>query len=193
MIIQTLDYRHRNICYIDMKNAKLLNNVNYFYKLSQNLVKEKNTETPMGRFWDAEGEKASRELFKSWQKILDPTGGKNKNIEEVYVEQEIFWSRGPKSFVPVCLVKQIEAQPPENWVEYTPSLAFSFGIFDENPYDTIDSQIQYIKNTLLPKYAKGYNTSDYYVVSINANNTSETVTDNFNYQDNYYIAVFAKQ
>jgi hypothetical protein len=176
-----------------MKNAKLLNNVNYFYKLSQSLVAEKSPEQPMGRVWDTKAEKSAREIFKSWQQVLDPTGGKNKNIEEVYVAQKIFSSRGPGALVPVCLVKQVEAKPPENFLEYEPALAFSFGLFDENPYDTTASQISYIQDILLPKHATKYSKSDYYVASIEAINTSETVTDNPNYQDNYYIAVFAKK
>ncbi len=173
-----------------MKNSKLISHINVFYKLAQEL-NHSNEAEPMGRLYDTDLEVKVREIFKSWETGLDPSFNReNPKIEEVRVAEAVFYSRGRNALVPVCLVKQMEARPPYNMVEYEPSLVFAFGTFQENLYDTLESQQSYIRDVLLPKYAKGFSTLKYTVEIISKDNAQEEVSSNTRYQPSYYIAVF---
>jgi len=177
------------LCISSMKNAKLIKFINNFYKLAQELNKE--DAMPMGRGWDTEEEKKVREIFKKWYAALNPSEwkGSTARIEEVFAKGPIFVSRGPDAFVPVCLVKQMEAKPSSNWLEYEPSLVFAFGTFPENPYNDSSSQLKYIQDTLLPRYASGFSKKKFTVQIINKDDAQESF-DNTRYDPSEYIAVF---
>lgn len=176
-----------------MKNSKLISHINLFYKLAQEL-NHSNEAEPMGRLYDTDLEVKVRELFKSWETGLDPSFNlKNPKIEEVRVAEAVFDRRGRNALVPVCLVKQMEARPSSNFIEYEPSLVFAFGTFQENVYDTLESQQAYIRDVLLRMHAKGFSTSKYTVEIISKDDAQKEVSSNTRYQPSYYIAVFVRK
>jgi len=148
---------------LNMKYQVLNKAAEIFFKMTQDHLKK------MAELPKVETEEQQKAIFDSWVGILNPSF---KNIIETVVTRQSVFESG-RTDAPVCMVESTMAKPDANWFEDKPAFVFRFGIFSEQPYESIEQQKAYALQ-LLKKHTT-YSDKDMYIEYVPLDNIKTTL------------------